>query len=128
MSVESLIVKVSKFYWSPNHPSTYHLRHGEFTAGLGLIAHHDYAAFNIAYAAVGKLESLHEHLAATALWSLFTKHTDQQVGEATLGEWITLYQPPEFEVWYKNNREEVNSNAQRSIDKALRSLHRIRQI
>lgn len=128
MNVESLINKVSKFYWSPNHPSTYHFQHGEVRAGLGLIAHNDYAAFNIAYASAGNLDTLKAHLRATEVWAVFTKFTDQIVGEATLGEWITLYQPPEFAVWYKYNRAEVNINAQRAINTALRTLHRVRQI
>lgn len=99
MDAKTLVAKLSKFYWSPNRPETYVLRGANGRVkGIGNIAHHDYGAFNLAWADVqGKWQSLDHQTAFVEKFAYWRTMTGDVVDNYPLREWVTLYSPQEFE-------------------------------
>lgn len=111
-TVQELTEKLSNFYWSPNHPSTYVLRYPEDTSfGLGKIAHLDYAAFNLTWAATkGVLNTPAEHMKACE----FFRGAHTFVNQVTLqGEkletWLTLLTQEQFFALVEANKDTIKS-------------------
>lgn len=104
MNVKDLYVKLSKFYWSPEHPGSYTIKLAGQIAGIGLIAHQDYAAFNYAWAVHYKdLHSEAGHRAAIADWLAMRKFTDSKVLDSDLSWQLTRQNQESFKQWYAIN-------------------------
>lgn len=101
MEIKSLVAKLSKFYWSPNHPQTYTLRGADGKhKGVGNIAHHDYGAFNLAWAEVqDQWKTPQEQVAFVARFAEWRTVTGIIVDKYPLREWATLLTPAEFKVF-----------------------------
>lgn len=106
--VNQLYAKLSRFYWSPKHPSEYVIRLYGKIAGVGLIAHQDYAAFNYAWAATHlSLDTEAGQRAATFSFVAAQQITKLAVEDADLGWQMTRQSLPEFKLWYAANWKTV---------------------
>ena len=101
MEAKSLITKLSKFYWSPAPPESYTLKGTDGKRrGIGNIAHHDYGAFNLAWADVqNRWRSMEEQTIFVAKFAEWRTVTGILVDKYPLGEWATLYTPTEFKLF-----------------------------
>lgn len=104
-AVDSLWAKLSKFHWSPQHPSSYTVAHPEHggQVGLGVIAMRDPASFNLVYAELdGELKTILQHTEAIKLFVGYGCLL--QTGEARLdiSDQITLLTLDEFREWIQN--------------------------
>lgn len=90
--------RLADYHWSPNHPSTYVLpAEGGGTKGIGLIAHRDYGAFNLAWADVeGKCSTVEEQTVIITKFSIYQKHTGHLINEVPLGDWLCFLKPNGF--------------------------------
>lgn len=98
MDVKQLVTKLSNYYWSPAHPSSYviNLPDGR-VKGIGLVASGNYAAFNLAWAAVrGKWASTDSNLAIIHEYMKYKPYTSLKMGPQTLGDWVLMQTPKEF--------------------------------
>lgn len=102
--VKSLLSKLSKFYWSPERPEAYTILVNGKNAGIGIIAHTNYAAFNYAWACSVALNQpldteVGHHHAITNMVAA-QSHTDSPLGNGmTVGCMLTLLPEAEFKVW-----------------------------
>lgn len=119
--LNQLITRLSKFHWSPLHPSKYVIKEeGKRSYGLGLIAHRSYGAFNLTWRfCEGKLTTLENHQTGMnyyiAIYPLMTfKHKG-----ANMDTWLTLLQEKEFEVWWKSQKTDLPTELVVLVEAAL---------
>lgn len=106
MEVKDLVTKLSKYYWSPLHPSNYTIKNlnNSKPCGIGLIAHTDYAAFNLAWTVCeGKWNTMAYQLRLVTEFERFKLTTPTLVAGFPLSEWFCLFKPTEALHWL--NRE-----------------------
>lgn len=97
--VKAMLHRLSNFYWSPNHPSTYVVTRGPTKGlyGIGLIASQSYGAFNLTWATskadwatvAGQAQICDE----------FQRHkpiTERKIRGVYLLDYLTLYKPKAF--------------------------------
>ena len=93
--VQALLSKLQKFYWSPQHPSTYVLPQG---VGLGSVAHQNYAAFSVAWATCNKLQSPLDHKAGIQTFRYMQTASHVAWNGFTMQDLIQLCTPAELKV------------------------------
>jgi len=115
--IKSMVINLAKFYWSPLHPSMYVTTglNGQ-PAGVGLIAHNNYAAFNVVWA-THPLVTYEDHRNGVMSWSQLNQQLDCKVGLMPLDFAITSKTREGFREWYKVNRSEVHVNLRVTLDK-----------
>jgi len=97
-TVQELTNKLSNYYWSPQHPSTYVIPTYGGAKGLGAVAHLNFAAFNLTWSVMGgKISTQADHVAAIT----FFKDANRFVQSVYLqGEpietWLTLLTQEQF--------------------------------
>lgn len=104
--IRAMYEKLSRFYWSPQHPAAYTIEHPSNgrAAGLGLLAMQSPAAFNLAYIAVGgKLDTLDDHIHAVTLFTGYRNLVEEEVNKQPLSSWILLMSAREFKNWIAND-------------------------
>lgn len=122
LQVQTLLERLSKYYWSDNHPGSYLLDLGNGPkAGLGLVAHLNYAAFSLTWATC-KLETKDDHLSAVRYFTKLSVLLNQEVSGCSLTDHITLRTPQEFAAWYSQNRSLVNPALRKPIEDALSAM------
>lgn len=130
MDLKALIDKLSKFYWSKAHPSTYTLTHPVSGAkvGLGVIAHKNYAAFNLTVAIHnGKLNSLSEHSKASSTFGSIRFFLEDGEHDEVSGM-LTLLSLEKFRKWYISNAQSVSPKFRPWIEDALTNTKTIHEI
>jgi len=97
-TVQELFQQLSKFYWSPKHPSEYVLDTPAGRHGIGAIAHLDYAAFNLTWAAKrGVITTSADHVEACKYFRMAHVFVNQvQIKGEPLETWITLLNQEQF--------------------------------
>lgn len=120
--VRELVARLSQYHWSPNHPSSYLTPEGR---GLGKMAHACYGSFNLIWA-THSLQTVDDHVIAMGAFSEQVELSKQVIKDTELGWWLTLLQPHEFAVWFRDNRQKVNSKSRSRIVKALNALQVLR--
>lgn len=130
--VIDLFVRLENYHWSPDHPSTYRIKHPEngMLVGLGIIAMRQPGAFNLTYSAVrGALATMEDHKTAIALFIAFDKLVKSQVHGQELGDWLTMLSKEQFTTWVQDarNNKYLPISDIRRISDALQ-LHEVRRI
>lgn len=94
-------------WWSPESPATYVLG---TLVGLGYVAHHDYAAFNVAWASYDldaiqlRDELMERQVKALAMFNRQRPLNKALVHNIPLGSWLTILNQVEFRAWAKENQ------------------------
>lgn len=128
LQVQALLERLSKYYWSDNHPTTYLLDVGAGQkGGFGLVAHLNYAAFSLTWATC-KLETKDDHLNAVRYFTKLSVLLNQEVSGCSLTDHITLRTPSEFAVWYSQNRSLVNPALRKPIEDALNAVGKLQTL
>lgn len=115
--VKSLISNLEKFYWSPEHPSTYVID----GSGIGNIAHHSYGAFNLIWAGYN-LKTVQDHREAVIHFAKQAALNQQVIRGETLEDLLTLLSPQEVRTFYENHGSELATFTQLNIRRALNNL------
>ena len=97
-TVKTLTTRLSNYYWSPVHPREYIFQGLDGLYGIGLVAHLNYGAFNLTWAAMkGKMNTPNDQLRAAKFFKsadIFVRNTRFR-GEP-LETWLTLMSYTEF--------------------------------
>jgi hypothetical protein len=89
--VSKLVSNLARFYWSPNHPSNYVIKHDGQTRGVGVIAHKDYGAFNLAWGECrGRWKTHADQVNLVTSFSKYQAYTPLPVNNEPLGDWLVL--------------------------------------
>lgn len=112
---KALLNQLTKFYWSPHHPSTYVIEN----AGVGNIAHHDYGAFNLIWAGY-PLETIDQQKEAVAAFAVQSTMNDQLIGDTPLGDLLTLISMQQLPILYMNHAEVLTPVSRQNIARAMK--------
>lgn len=102
-----ILNRLKKFYWSPEPPETYVIKHpdtGNF-CGIGTIAHQNYGAFNLTW--VSTDADWHTMTGQTQLCTEFAQIkplTQHKVNGVCLIDYLCLYQPKGFVHWLNTEK------------------------
>ena len=115
--IDTMITQLSRYWWSPRHPSTY-LTTGANgrPAGLGLLAHENPAAFNVVWS-IQPLVTFEDHKSAIMVWSQLNRQLDCRAGNEYLDWAITSRTREEFKSWYKLNKIHIRIETRIYLDK-----------
>jgi len=108
--IRAMCAKAQQFYWSPQHPLDYKIRHptNGRLVGIGVIAMREPGAFNLTYCAVqGKLDTMDDHRKAIALFTDFEQIAAYQIRGRSVSEHLTMLTKIEFTTWIQDDK---NSN------------------
>lgn len=95
--VAELIARLSKYYWSHDHPRSYVLFIDGKYRGIGAVAHQNYGAFNLAWLSVlGDLSTVDKHHAALKTFELAKSLETSEISGVSVCSYATLLRPPEF--------------------------------
>lgn len=95
--MKTLCSNLSKYYWSPQPPATYVFKEGTSVKGIGVIAHQNFAAFNLAWASTGgKWETVEAQKLLVSSFSDCRALTLYPMGGQTVGDWVCMLQPTDF--------------------------------
>jgi hypothetical protein len=122
--VKQLVARLSRYYWSPNHPTTYTTPEGR---GLGRLAPECYGTFNLVWA-THKLDTVQDHLKAISAFTEQKALASEVVKGAEIGSWLTLLQPHEMAFWLQENRGQVSRKTRTNIERALNALQDLRRV
>lgn len=104
--VGRLVKMLTRFHWSPNHPSTYTIDIDGTPRGIGRIAAKNYGAFNLAWGACdGKWETKAEQSALVTSFSKYSSMTIHTVNKEPVGDWACLLGPKGFYHLVLNSKE-----------------------
>lgn len=123
-TVQSMVLRLAKFHWSPNHPSTYTITHPVHggQVGLGIIAMRDPASFNLAFAEMnGELDTALKQQKAVALFVGYEGVLKE--GESdTLYANLTMMTEAEFREWLQDatNCTDIPESTIQHIRKCLK--------
>lgn len=94
-SVAALLYRVEHFHWSPMHPTKYVISDGQGgVKGVGLVAHQDYAAFNLAWGMCsGRWKTDADQMNLITAFVGFQQYTSVRVAGEPLGDYLTVLQP-----------------------------------
>ena len=110
--IENLLTKLTKWYWSPQYPTTYVLPNG---AGLGKIAMQSPGAFNLTWQRCGA--NLSDHVSAVNYFSLARTRLDSVlIDKQPLGSYATLMHPAEFRNFYMKHRQNMPEHVTAILD------------
>lgn len=115
--VKGMIEQLSRYWWSPRHPSTYVVKgaNGQ-PAGIGLLAYESPAAFNICWA-TQPLITFKDHKNAVITWSQLKHQLDVRVGSEFLDFAITSRTRAEFKAWYKQHKTNIRLETRVFLDR-----------
>lgn len=113
-NTKAFLERLSKFYWSPNHPSTYVIE----GSGIGNIAHHDYGAFNLIWLAY-PLETIDDHRLAIAAFSIQTSMNEQLINDVSLRDILTLITPSDLHTLLENHGKDLMPSSRQNVEKAI---------
>lgn len=120
MDVKALFNRLSAFHWSPEHPSTYTIQlHGR-RAGVGLIAHNDFAAFNYAWGMTKtciQTETGQHQMIRN--WTIGSTITATPVGDTDLAWHLTSMKQPEFCNWLLQNQSSLPIKVRMVVNQLL---------
>jgi hypothetical protein len=125
-SLNKLLFKLGKYYWTPVHPSHYVYREKGAPKGLGVLAHLDYGLFNLTWS-VFPLATPEQHARASAF---FVHHLGKMpdVAGANLSDWLTLLTPQEFSDWHKKAYTEIPADYNQIINLSLDVLGQVQYL
>lgn len=94
-SVAKLLYRVENFHWSPLHPSKYVIpADNGVVKGVGLVAHKDYAAFNLAWGICsGQWQSDFAQTQLVTAFVAFQQYTAFKIAGEPFGDYLTVIQP-----------------------------------
>ena len=113
--VIGLVSRLSRFYWSPRPPETYHDFLEGRDIGIGRIAHKNYAAFNVAWALTPMPVTIDDYKRGISYYFEISQCTHLPVDQADLSWYLTSQSQREFVTWYRKFRKHLKP-AQRLLD------------
>jgi hypothetical protein len=98
MDFKQLFKKLSNYYWSPKHPSSYVLQLADGAEkGIGLLAHQNYGAFNLSWGSnQGRWESDADQLRLITGFSKYRVYSEMLMGKQKVGDWTCMLKPEAF--------------------------------
>lgn len=106
--IRQMLRQLADFHWSPDHPSSYVIKHPDTgkDVGIGIIAMVAPGAFNLTYAAMnGQLGTMADHEKAVGLFIGFDKIAKlSEIDDTTLESFLTLLTQAEFKEWIQDDR------------------------
>lgn len=95
--IATMVGKLASYHWSPEHPSRYTITLEGRERGIGVIAHKNYGAFNLAWGTCnGKWQTREEQHALVVSFSKFQALTDLPLHKEPVGDWACLLRPDKF--------------------------------
>lgn len=95
--IARMVDKLTHYHWSPEHPSTYIINIDNQERGIGVIAHKNYGAFNLAWGACkGKWETREEQHTLVVSFSKYQALTSTLINGEPVGDWACLLKPKGF--------------------------------
>ena len=115
--IKEMINTLSRYWWSPRHPSTYTVTGANGKpAGIGLLSHENPAAFNICWA-IHPLVTFNDHKVAIMDWSQLNRQLDVRIGHEHLDFVITSRTREQFKAWYRVNKVHIRLETRMFLDK-----------
>lgn len=107
IQVRAMCTRLINYHWSPLHPSKYVLpADGGLVKGIGLLAHHDYGAFNLTWADVGgKLDTHTDHYTAVTKFTTYQSVSKHTINDVPLSDWLCFMRPKGFYSLVNQSRE-----------------------
>lgn len=132
--VDSLLERLSVFYWSRHEPEKYVIKHPQTgrNVGLGVIARQNYAAFNLTVAFMrGSINSITDQNNACNVFGAIKHSLEAWDKDEKISGYITLLSLDEFSEWFKQERHTIPEDLCIWIGNAIKhstteSLHKIR--
>lgn len=123
-TVRAMCTRLAKYYWSPQEPHNYVIVGETGVKGIGLIAHKNFGAFNLAWAERGGawVTELDQTLLVTE-FSKFQGLTHYKVNGVAVEDWLCLLNPYNFSFLLKEATSlpiSVANTLRLATDKALR--------
>lgn len=104
--VSRLIKTLTRFHWSPNHPSTYTIDIDGTPRGIGRIADKNYGAFNLAWGACeGKWSTKAEQSALVTSFAKYSSMAMHTINREPIEDWACLLGPKGFYHLVTNSKE-----------------------
>lgn len=129
--INGMLKRLSLYWWSDRHPSTYVFSKDYKTMGVGLMAGQSFAAFNLCYVLTdGGIESSlageEAHRTFLRLWGKAKAISELPYGDGHLSDVITMLTPAEFLTWHTTANLESYTDDQRNYLKAVCSAVSLR--
>lgn len=100
MSLQLLLTKWMHNHWSLLPPESYRIDFHGREFGIGVIAHKNMAAFNLAWGMCGgALISPQDHMAACRHFDVYCEVLKYPINGHPLQEWVSMFQPVELLEW-----------------------------
>jgi hypothetical protein len=98
MDFKKLFEKLSNYYWSPEHPSSYVLQlENGAERGIGLLAHQNYGAFNLSWGSnQGRCETDDDQTKLITGFSKYRVYAEMPMGKQKVGDWTCMLKPEAF--------------------------------
>lgn len=125
--VKRLVAKLQQWYWSPMPPESYVVHTAAGNVGVGLIAHKNYAAFNLIWLSL-PLSTRQDMQVANTAFMLMSLVTKVIIGNDTVGDHILTKTPQEFKLWYEANRAAFSQPASFTLDKVFENAKKLHQL
>ena len=125
--IKTLVAKLQQWHWSPRPPESYVFRTAAGKVGIGLIAHKNYAAFNLIWLSQ-PLSTRQDMQAANTAFRLMSLVTKVIVENDTVGDHILTKTPQEFKLWYEGHRAVFSKPVSASLDKVFENAKKLHQI
>lgn len=122
--VSGMVKNLINYHWSPQHPSTYTINIGGQERGIGVIAHKNYGAFNLAWGSCnGRWQTKEDQHALVVSFSKFNPITAIHVSKEPLGDWACLLGPEGFKQLIVNTKDIVEVTRTELLQAADGAIH-----
>ncbi len=125
--IKTLVAKLQQWCWSPMPPESYVLHTVAGKVGIGLIAHKNYAAFNLIWLSM-PLSTRQDMQAANTAFMLMSLLTKVQIENDTVGDHILTKTPEEFRAWYEAHRAVFSKPVSATLDKVFENAKKLHKV
>lgn len=125
--IKTLVAKLQQWYWSPMPPESYVVHTAAGNVGIGLIAHKNYAAFNLIWLSM-PLSTRQDMQAANTAFMLMSLLTKVQIENDTVGDHILTKTPEEFRAWYEAHRAVFSKPVLATLDKVFENAKKLHKV
>ena len=125
--IKKLVAKLQQWHWSPRPPESYVLHTAAGKVGVGLVAHKNYAAFNLIWLSM-PLSTRQDMQDANTAFMLMSLVTKVLIENDTVGDHVLTKTPQEFKLWYEANRAVFSGPVSATLDKVFENAKKLHQI
>lgn len=116
-TLHKMLMRLQKFYWSPYPPASYTIMLNGRQAGVGIIAHKNYGAFNAAWALGYDLKTLAGQTKTLEYWHTLAIQSSQSAEGGSLESWLTLLDKESFNDWYAIHKFKFPKETRANLDR-----------